>query len=268
MTDTDLQFFDVGVGSARRRIAYLREARKTSDYCGLMWLAGFKSDMRSTKATELANYCKSIKTEFVRFDYSGHGDSEGDFDQGTIGIWLEEAEAVFTQLTEGQQILIGSSMGGYIALLLLRRLKKYKPAEAKRISGLILIAPAWDMTEELIWKKLSNVEKEKLIDNGYILKASEYSEPYKFTRQLIEEGRQHLLLGKPFNPERPLFIIHGLKDTSVPPCHVEKLRSLLLGDWIKIIQISDGEHRLSRPQDLEILFEAIAKISILISQMK
>lgn len=262
MGNRDLQFLDVGTEGARRRIAYFKDQRENKKRPGLMWLAGFKSDMLSTKATALAEYAQTIGVDFVRFDYSGHGLSDGAFEKSTLGCWLEEAEAVFSQLTAGPQILIGSSMGGHIALLLLKNLKNRKPSEAARISALVLIAPAWDMTEELMWKKFSPSTQQELLLHGRIFQPSDYGEPYLITRSLIEEGRAHLLACIPFNPECPIFILQGLQDTAVPLEHVQKLITFLKGDWVNLVKVPDGEHRLSRPQDLKLLYELIERASI------
>jgi len=254
------QFLEVGHGDARqpRRIAYRAEAPTRGDV-SLFWLSGFKSDMASTKATELARFAAERGYGSTRFDYSGHGLSSGLFKEGTIGAWLEEAEAVFSGVSKGRQIIVGSSMGGYIALLLLRRLMQSAPEEAARIAGLVLIAPAWDMTEELMWKQFPLSARRQLQDAGVYMQPSEYGEPYAITRQLIEEGRQHLFAGKPFDPGRPVVLLQGRLDQSVPIGHTRKL-ARLLGGKAQLIEVPDGEHRLSRPQDLGLLFTKIDEL--------
>ena len=201
---------------------------------GLFWLPGYKSDMASTKATELAAFARTKGYGCTRFDYSGHGVSSGDFEGGTIGAWLEEAEAVFRNVTSGKQIIVGSSMGGYIALLLLRRLLAAAPEEAARIAGLVLIAPAWDMTEELMWKQFNLKARRELQDTGVFRQPSEYGEPYAITRALIEEGRSHLMAKQPFDPGRPVVILQGRLDTAVPVGHARALLGLLQGGWAPI----------------------------------
>jgi pimeloyl-ACP methyl ester carboxylesterase len=249
------QFLEVGdTGSNIRRIATLRQAGTAP---GIIWLPGFKSDMASTKATALGNWAARRGVAYTRFDYSGHGASDGLFTGGTIGRWLEETAAVFEQVTTGPQIVVGSSMGGYLALLLLRQLQRTVVADLARLVGLVLIAPAWDMTEELMWKQFPANTKATLQQTGVWLRPSQYGEPYPITQQLIDEGRHHLLARVPFDPGRPVHIMHGLRDPDVPWQHTLDLAGFLTGDWTRIAAIPDGEHRLSRPSDLEQLFEML-----------
>ena len=167
----------VGNGAHARDIAYLNDSPAKPGAAGLFWLSGFMSDMASTKATALADFAARHGLGCTRFDYSGHGRSGGDFKQGTIGRWLEEARAIFTQVTKGPQILIGSSMGGHIALLLLKTLRREDPETASRIRALVLIAPAWDMTEELMWKKFPQSVRDEIQAQGYHLRPSGYDAP-------------------------------------------------------------------------------------------
>lgn len=255
------QFLTVGDGAARRRIAYLATPAARPDALGVFWLSGFMSDMISTKASALAEWADKRGHACTRFDYSGHGQSEGRFTDGTIGRWLEEAEAAFTQLTSGPQIAVGSSMGGYIALLLLRRLMQTAPAQAGRLKALVLIAPAWDMTQELMWNRFSPSAKAEIESNGVFLRPSQYGDPYPITRGLIEEGRRHLLGRTTFDPGRPIRIMHGLQDPDVPWEHTLDLVSFLSGDWTEVHAVPDGEHRLSRPQDLEMLFDILDDVA-------
>jgi pimeloyl-ACP methyl ester carboxylesterase len=245
---------DVGTGDAQRRIAALVQPGESP---GVFWLSGFKSDMASTKATALAAWCGERGLAFTRFDYSGHGVSGGRFEDGTIGRWLNESAAVFERLTCGPQIVVGSSMGGYLALLLLRRLQLSNAPDLARLKALALIAPAWDMTEELMWKQFPPSAKAALAADGVWLRPSQYGDPYPITRGLIEEGRNHLLARNTFNPGRPIHIMHGLLDPDVPWEHTLDLESFLDGDWTRVTAIPDGEHRLSRPEDLAELFDII-----------
>ena len=261
MTEGEPQFIDVGTGQNRRRIAYRREARASAGKPGLFWCAGFKSDMASTKATALAAYAETRAIDCVRFDYSGHGLSEGPFEKGTIGRWLEEAETVFRTIAQGPQIIIGSSMGGHIALMLLKRLIENDPAEAARIAALVMIAHAWDMTEELMWKQFPPEARRAIEADGVYYEPSNYGEPYTITRALIEDGRNHLLARQPFDPGRPILILQGLHDADVPAVHVRELETFLTGGHIRITEVPDGEHRLSRPQDLALLFQLIDEAS-------
>jgi pimeloyl-ACP methyl ester carboxylesterase len=250
MVGTEPQFLDVGSGDKRRRIAYLQLPAAQAGRPGLVWLCGLKSEMTSTKAAAVADWAEAQGLACLRFDYSGHGRSEGRFEDGTIGRWLEEAEAVFRGLTAGPQVLVGSSMGGYIALLLLRKLLE---SEAARIEALVLIAPAWDMTE-LMWRNLPSAARRDIEATGVFLRPSRYGDgPYPITRALIEDGRTHLIGAAPLDPGRPVHIIHGLQDPDVPWEHSLDLVAHLTGDWTRVTCVPDGEHRLSRPQDLALL---------------
>jgi len=254
------QFLEVSAGGGPRRIAFLSEFPAAAPV-SLLWLSGYRSDMAGTKAAAVADFARERGFGCTRFDYSGHGLSSGRFEDGTIGQWFAEAEAVFRRVTRGPQIVIGSSMGGWIALLLLRRLLREAPAEAKRIAGLVLIAPAWDMTEELMWKKFDAGAKRDLAAAGVFLQPSEYGEPYAITRALIEEGRQHLFARAPFDPGRPVVILQGAQDAAVPIAHTRELAGFLQGGWAELHEIADGEHRLSRPADLALLFNVIERLA-------
>jgi len=265
VSGSEPQFLQVTGGGAARRIAYLADPATAEPAVSLFWLSGYKSDMVSTKAKALAEFARAKGYGCTRFDYSGHGLSGGRFEDGTIGQWLAEAEAVFAQAARGPQIVIGSSMGGWIALLLLRRLLREAPAEARRIAAVLLIAPAWDMTEELMWKKFDARARRDLIEEGVYRQPSEYGEPYAITRALIEEGRAHLLGREPFDPGRPVVILQGALDAAVPIAHTRELVDLLKGGpgsaGVELHEIADGEHRLSRPEDLALLFAAIDKLA-------
>lgn len=236
--------------------------------------------MVSLKANALAEWTAARGLGLTRFDYSGHGQSSGQFEDGTIGTWLEDAATVFQEVTSGPQILVGSSMGGWLALLLLRQALEAKAARAEqtakagqtalrgagaspqyaatRIKGLVLIAPAWDMTEELMWKSATPKIIEEMERTGRYLRPSDYDDdPYIITRQLIEEGRNHLIKRAPFNPGLPISILHGKLDPDVPFDHSLALKALLPGNHIAITAVPDGEHRLSRPQDLDLLCRLI-----------
>lgn len=262
MTTRAPQFLVVGHGASERRIACLRDPGRAGTGPGLVWLPGFKSEMTRTKATALAELAAQRGWPIARFDYSGHGQSEGRFADGTIGRWLEEACAVVTGLTSGPQILVGSSMGGYIALLLLRSLMETEPEEAQRIRALVLIAPAWDMTERLMWPRFSEAARRDIQERGVFLRPSHYGDgPYPITRGLIEEGRQHLIGTRPFNPGRPVHILHGLQDPDVPWEHSLDLEAHLGGGWVRVTAVPDGDHRLSRPEDLALLRSIVIELA-------
>jgi pimeloyl-ACP methyl ester carboxylesterase len=257
MTAPDTQVLSVGAGADRRRIAYLRASGDESRV-GLIWLCGLNSEMTSTKASALAAWAKAHGHACLRFDYSGHGQSDRRFEEGTIGRWLEEAHAVFTELSRGPQLLVASSMGAHIALLLLRQLLAQSPVDAARIKALVLIAPAWDMTE-LMWARLPASARTSIAEDGVYLRPSRYGDgPYPITRALIEDGRKHLIAAAPFDPGRPVHILHGLEDPDVPWEHTLDLVAHLSGEWTRVSVVPDGDHRLSREQDLALLFEIVA----------
>lgn len=257
MDDPQPQFLDVGSGPDRRRIAYLRQAGRHPGKPSLMFLSGFKSNMRGVKADAVAQWAAERGLGVLRFDYSGHGLSEGRFEVGTLSRWLEEARAVFDRLSEGPQVLIGSSMGGHIALLLLRALLAEAPQAAARVKGLALIAPAWNMTE-LMWENLPSSARRDIEERGVYLRPSHYDDgPYPITRALIEDGRAHVFGDAPFDPGRPVHILHGLQDPDVPWEHTLDLVAYLSGDWTRVTAVPDGEHRLSRPEDIALLLEMI-----------
>lgn len=249
---SDATFIDVGDASRQRRIAVRARAGGAP---GLFWMSGFKSDMQGTKALELDAWAEAHGRACVRFDYSGHGESGGDFIDGTIGRWLEESVAVFETFGEGPQVVIGSSMGGWMALLLARELRR----RGRSLAGLVLIAPAPDFTEELMWKGFSPEVREEIESKGMWLRPSEYGEPYPITRQLIEEGRKHLLLGGSIDVGCPVRILQGAKDPDVPWQHAFALAHRLPSDDVVLTMIQDGDHRLSRPQDIARMLAAVAE---------
>ena len=252
----DPAFIEVGRTDAMRRIAV--RARE-GDLPGLFWLGGFKSDMRGTKALALDAWAAERRRACIRFDYSGHGESGGDFVEGTIGRWLEESGAVFEQFCVGPQVVIGSSMGGWMALLLARELAR-RPAPRVSLKGLVLIAPAPDFTEELMWKGFSSDIRHQIETKGVWLRPSEYGEPYPITRALIEEGRRHLLLGSAIEVGCPIRILQGAQDPDVPWQHAFALTHRLPVDDVVLTMIQDGDHRLSRPQDIARIIAAVAEI--------
>jgi pimeloyl-ACP methyl ester carboxylesterase len=260
----DPDFLDIEnpAGGAPWRIARrLRAAAPGGDGGpGLVWLGGFASDMASTKAGYLDDWARERGRTFLRFDYSGHGASGGDFAEGCIGDWLAQAEGVFLTSTKGPQILVGSSMGGWIALLLARRLAAR--GEEGRLAGLVLLAPAVDFTEELIWKDLDEATRRDIMETGAWRRASQYSpDPTPITRRLIEDGRKHLLLGGVIRTHARVHILQGMADPDVPWRHALTLVEHLSADPVTLTFIADGDHRLSREQDLAQLGAAVALMS-------
>lgn len=241
---------DVGTGAASRPIAVEQRPGKGP---GLFWLGGFRSDMAGSKAMALDALGAEQGLAVTRFDYSGHGVSGGDFNEGTISRWLEEAQAVLAT-TSGPQIIIGSSMGGWIALLLARALL----AAGTPAHGLVLIAPAPDMTHALMLPGFTAVERQALDGQGYIDQPSQYSQtPYRITRGLIEDGARHLLLGGVIETGCPVTILQGGQDPDVPPAHAIELVTHILHDPVTLTLIPDGDHRLSREADLARLRRAV-----------
>ncbi len=233
----------------------VREGKSQTGSPGLFWLGGFKSDMKGTKAEALDQWAEADGRACVRFDYSGHGESGGDFLDGTIGRWLEESIAVYQAFARGPQVVIGSSMGGWIALLLARRLRNVEGAAS--LAGMVLIAPAVDFTEELMWKQFPADIRNEIETSGAWLRPSAYGEePYPITRKLIEEGRKHLMLGELIEPGCPVHVLQGVQDPDVPWRHAVELVSRFSRDDVVLTLIKDGDHRLSRPEDIERLIAA------------
>lgn len=261
MTECPVQYLELGGGSQARRLAVRARAGAAP---GLLWLGGFKSDMQGNKALALDAWAESHGRACVRFDYSGHGESGGDFRAGTIGRWQEESVAVFDRFCSGPTIVVGSSMGGWLALLLARALKARGPGgEPPRasIAGLVLIAPAVDFTEELMWKKFPAAVKCTIMEKGEWERPSAYGDaPYPITRTLIEDGRNHLLLGGVIETGCPVRILQGVEDPDVPWRHAADLVSRFASDDVVLTLVKDGDHRLSRPEDIERLVAAVAEI--------
>ncbi|MEM8812273.1 MAG: alpha/beta hydrolase [Pseudomonadota bacterium] len=258
MESREPQFIEVGDDDDRRSIAVLETQ---GDGPGLMWLGGFKSDMSGTKAENLDRWSADNGLSMVRFDYSGHGMSGGRFEDGTISRWLEEAHAVYESFCLRPTILIGSSMGGWLALLLQQLLNARAPTRPPAVAGLVLIAPAVDFTEELMWKTFSTSVRNQITEKGAFLRPSEYAdEPYVITRALIEDGRRHQLLQKPIETECPVHILQGAQDTDVPWNHAFRLVSALAQDDVVLTLIKDGDHRLSRDEDIEKLVNIVADL--------
>jgi len=256
MNDSCLNFLDVGTGAAARRVAVRQRAGASP--C-IFWLGGFKSDMQGTKAVALDEWAARQGRACIRFDYSGHGESGGDFKDGTIGGWLEDSLAVFSAVAKGPQILVGSSMGGWMALLLVRELKR-RPVRGASVAGLVLIAPAVDFTEELMWKNFSDRTRNEIEQKGFWLRPSDYDPAgYPITKTLIEEGRRHLLLDGLIEIGCPVRILQGVQDPDVPWRHAVELSSRLAHDDVVLTLVKDGDHRLSRPEDIDRLIAAVAE---------
>lgn len=255
MDQQEPRWLDSGEGASRRRIAVLGEDRGGAP---VVWLGGFRSDMRATKAEALAAWAARANRSFLRFDYAGHGESEGRFADFTLSDWLEDALAVIRSECRRAPVLVGSSMGGWIALLATRRLLGTPLAPA----GLVLIAPAVDFSEELMWAQMPESVRETIMRDGLWQRPSEYSpEPTPITRALIEDGRRHLLFGGEIRSGCPVHILQGMSDPDVPWQHAIKLMEHLGSDPAVLTLVKGGDHRLSTPADLDRLTAAVAAIA-------
>ncbi|MDZ4136663.1 MAG: alpha/beta fold hydrolase [Paracoccaceae bacterium] len=234
-----------------RKIAYRQSPGQSP---GLVFLGGFRSDMEGTKALHLETWAKARGRAFLRFDYSGHGASGGDFLDGAIGDWAEDAAAVIAARTQGPQILIGSSMGGWIALLLAR-------AMPRRIAGLVGIAAAPDFTEDSMWDSFDPAQRAALLAQGQFALPSDYSDdPYIITRRLIEDGRDHLVLRSPLALPFPVRLLQGTADTDVPPAVALRLLEHATGPDISLTLVKGADHRFSTPACLNMITAAITEI--------
>jgi pimeloyl-ACP methyl ester carboxylesterase len=220
----------------------------------VVWLGGFRSDMTGTKAQVLADWAQAQGRAYVRFDYFGHGESSGDFAHGTITRWREDALAVLDELTEGPLILVGSSMGGWLSCLV-------ASVRAERIKALVLIAPAPDFTEKLMKPEMTSDNLLELAETGVWMRPSEYGAPYPISRDLLEDGARWSILPGPVPIEAPVRILQGGEDPDVPWTHALELAHAINSDDLVFSLIKDGDHRLSRPQDLVRLVAAVEEVS-------
>lgn len=250
-TPPDPDFLTVGEGAAARRIALRRVAGRAPT---IVWLGGFKSDMKGTKAEALDSFARRTGQGYLRFDYSGHGESEGAFEDGTISRWTEEALAVIG--TAGPRpVLVGSSMGGWIALLAARQLP-VPPA------GMVLVAPAADFTEALMWPAFSEEVRQTIMAQGRWVRPSAYDEAgYPITRALIEDGRANLVLSGLIETGCPVHILQGMEDPDVPWRHALLTAERIARDDVVVTLVKDGDHRLSRPEDIARLEAAVAAMA-------
>jgi pimeloyl-ACP methyl ester carboxylesterase len=232
-------------------IAYHRHAGKSP---GVVFLGGFMSDMTGTKARRLDHFCRARGQAFLRFDYFAHGASSGDFAAATVGRWREDALAVLDHLTEGPQLLVGSSIGGWIMLLAAL-------ARPQRIAALVGIAAAPDATEALMWARFAPETRERILRDGAVRLPSAYDpDGYLFTRGLIEDGRRHLLMGGPIAIDCPVRLLHGMRDPDVPWQGSLALAEKLASPDVQVTLVKDGDHRLSTESDLALLERTIAAL--------
>ena len=220
---------------------------------GIVFLPGLRSDMEGDKALRIEAFARSRGQACLRFDYSGHGASGGAFADGTIGAWAEDARAVIDAATEGPQVLVGSSMGGWIALLLAR-------ADPGRVHALVTIAAAPDFTEDGYWASWSEDERERLMREGRIEEPSDYGEPMIITRALIEDGRRHLVLREPLALPMPVRMLQGTADAAVPTETALRLLAHAEGPDIRLTLVKNADHRLSDPASLDLLERTVAEL--------
>jgi pimeloyl-ACP methyl ester carboxylesterase len=225
------------------------------------WLGGFKSAMTGTKGEALAMLAHATRRCCLRFDYSGHGESTGDFLDGSVSAWLEQAVHMFIAHTKGRRIIVGSSMGGWLALLLAKRLRAEDPSAFRRISGMVLIAPATDMTQDLMWDEFGQSEKQELEQTGIYLQPSKYGEAYAITGKLLADGMQHLVLRDRLNFPFPVRILQGSEDQDVPPAHAVKTFESLQGSDVALTFIKGGDHRLSAPKQIQLIQETVLRLA-------
>jgi len=244
---------DIHVTRKGQKIAY-RKTPGTGP--GVVFLGGFKSDMEGTKAVYLQRWAQDSGRAFLRFDYSGHGASSGAFEDGSIGEWAEDAQEVIEHLTDGRQILVGSSMGGWIALLLAKRI-------AQKIAGLVGIAAAPDFTEDSMWANFTDGQKQTILAEGHLALESDYSDdPYIITRKLIEDGRNQLVLRTPLNLPFPVRLLHGTADTDVDMSVPLRLLKHAEGDDMRLTLVKGADHRFSEPDQLAMIRRAIHAITM------
>lgn len=236
-----------------RRLAY---DQTPGEGPGIVFLGGFRSDKSGTKALHLESWAKEEGRAFLRFDYSGHGESSGDFLKGSIGVWTEDAAAIIDALTNGPQILVGSSMGGWIALLLATRMPE-------RVAGIVTISAAPDFTEEKYWQDLTEKQRAILDGDGSIEVPSDYDDgPYVITRTLVEDGRNHLVLTKPLSLSMPVRLLHGTADTAVSQATAIRLFDHIKGSNIRLTLVKGADHRFSTPACLSLITASIQQVTV------
>lgn len=234
-----------------RSLAYRRQPGRGP---GVVFLGGFRSDMTGTKAEHLARLCEAGGRAFLRFDYTGHGASSGQFEEGAIGDWARDAGDALERLTDGPQVLVGSSMGGWIALLLAKRFPE-------RVRALVGIAAAPDFTEDSMWASFDPAQRAALLREGHVAVPSDYAdEPYVITRRLIEDGRDHLVLRDPLRLPLPVRLLQGTADTDVPPSVALRLLDHADCADIRLTLVKGADHRFSAPENLDLISREIAEV--------
>jgi len=243
----DTEFLETAQG---RRLAYHRFSGREP---GVVFLGGLRSDMTGTKAVHLEAWARRTGRAFLRFDYSGHGASSGDFTEGCIGDWAEDAEGAITALTEGPVVLVGSSMGGWISLLMAGHLPG-------KIAGLVTIAAAPDFTEDGMWGEWSEEQRATLMQEGQVALPSEYGEDMIVTRRMIEDGRDHLVLRGPLEVAVPVRMLQGTADADVPMSVALRLLEHMEGPDIRLELVKGADHRFSDPACLDTITRAMGEV--------
>lgn len=238
---------DESAGFPARKLAFRQQSGRDP---GILWMGGFRSDMASTKALEIGKGAAEAGFAYTRFDYSAHGESEGDFSTATLSQWLDDSLTVIRALGRKRPVIVGSSMGGWLAL----RAAEILAAEGNPLGGLVLIAPAVDFTERLMWAQFPETIRREIMEKGVWYRPSEYApDPYPITRALIEDGRRHLIMGRGARFGLPIHILQGAKDPDVPLAHVQAFVAECAAEDIRMTIVPDGNHRLSREEDIAVL---------------
>jgi pimeloyl-ACP methyl ester carboxylesterase len=240
-------FLDTASG---RRIAHHRTPGAGP---GVVFLGGFRSDMEGTKALHLEAWAKRTGRAFLRFDYSGHGQSSGAFTEGCISDWAEDARAAIEALTEGPQVLVGSSMGGWISAIIIAEIPQ-------KVAGFVGIATAPDFTEDSMWRDFSAEERRELMEDGQVDLPSDYGEPYPITRRLIEDGRENLVLRRPLRMRFPVRLLQGTEDEAVERQVALNLLDHIEGDDVRLTFVKGADHRFSAPENLKLIEAALEEV--------
>jgi pimeloyl-ACP methyl ester carboxylesterase len=242
-------------GEDENKIAYQKIGEKgTNARPGVIWCGGLKSDMEGSKAQALDQWASHMRRSYIRFDYFGHGASTGTFSKGTISRWAQDTVQIIDELTHGPQIIVGSSMGAWTAL-------RAALARPDRVKGLLLIAPAPDFTEKLMWAGFSEDIRRTIMEEGIYYEPSDYDEPYEISRDLILDGRENLIMDAPLNFHGPVRILQGMKDASVPVSHAQSLMDVIASSDIEMTLVKNGDHSLSTPPDLRRLIRTLEELS-------
>lgn len=241
---------DVHITAQGRKLAY---DQVLGQGAGVVFLGGFRSDMGGTKAVHLAEWAARVGRPFLRFDYSGHGQSSGAFEEGCIGDWFADALDIIAARTKGPQVLVGSSMGGWISLLIAR-------ARPDVVAGMVGIAAAPDFTEDSMWAGFSAAQKSELVAKGAVQIPSDYGDPYTITQRLIEDGRNQLVLRAPLHLPFPVRLLQGTDDADVPISVALRLLEHASGDDLRLTLVKGADHRFSTPACLDLITQTIEAI--------